>query len=212
MRSFRVTSCRFVDRVTNPLSPIQCCMIYTGDIRNLPANSTHKGAYLFSIKRRYFTMYSSKLPPTSSGANMRYSNTLVLPGALVHYFERPCMPSAPHVLIAEDHAAVRNLLITIVARTYPTCTITAVADGAEAVAAFQAHGADLVITDYAMPIMTGLALIQSLRAQQATIPILVMSMNTAIAEAVLQAGANRFLAKPFTLPDLQQALIDLLPP
>jgi CheY-like chemotaxis protein len=122
------------------------------------------------------------------------------------------MPSAPHILIAEDHAIVRNLLTTIIARMYPTCTITEVDNGAEALAAFQARGADLLITDYAMPVMTGLALIQALRAQQATVPILVMSMNTAITEAVLQAGANRFLPKPFALQALQQALIDLLPP
>ena len=122
------------------------------------------------------------------------------------------MPSAPHILIAEDHASVRTLLNTIVYRLYPTSTITTVANGAEALAVFQARGADLVITDYTMPIMTGLTLTQVLRAQQATVPILVMSMNATIAEAVLQAGANRFLAKPFALPELQQALIDLLPP
>src|SRR5215211_6455267 len=101
------------------------------------------------------------------------------------------MPSAPHLLIAEDHAAVRNLLTTIVARIYPTCTITAVANGAEALAVFQERGADLLITDYAMPIMTGLALTQTLRAHQATLPILVVSMNTAIAKFVLEAGATR---------------------
>src|SRR6476659_1714392 len=117
------------------------------------------------------------------------------------------MPSTPHILIAEDHASVRTLLNTIVYRLYPTSTITAVANGAEALAVFQARGADLVITDYTMPIMTGLTLTQILRAQQATVPILVMSMNATIAEAVLQAGANRFLAKPFALPELQQALI-----
>jgi CheY-like chemotaxis protein len=122
------------------------------------------------------------------------------------------MPSAPHILIAEDHAAVRNLLTTIVARTYPTCTITAVANGAEALAVFQARGADVLITDYTMPIMTGLTLIQTLRAQQSTVPIIVMSMNMAIAEAVVQAGANRFLPKPFAIHELQQILIELLPP
>ena len=121
------------------------------------------------------------------------------------------MPSAPHILIAEDHAAVRNLLTTIVARIYPNCTITTVVNGAEALAVFQAQGADLLITDYTMPIMTGLALVQTLRAQQATVPILAMSMNTAIEQAMLQAGANRFLSKPFALHDLQQVLIDLLP-
>lgn len=122
------------------------------------------------------------------------------------------MPSAPHILIAEDHAAVRDLLTTIVARTYPTCTITAVANGAEALAAFDERGADLLITDYEMPIMAGLALIEALRAQQTTIPILVVSMNTSIAQAVLHAGANRFLPKPFVIPELRQALLDLLPP
>jgi CheY-like chemotaxis protein len=132
-------------------------------------------------------------------------------GASVNSIERPCMPSAPHILIVEDHAAVRELLTTIVARMYPTCTLTAVASGVEALAVYHARGADLVITDYAMPGMTGLALVQTLRAQQATIPILVISMNTAIAEVVLQAGANRFLPKPFSLTELQQILIDLFP-
>lgn len=122
------------------------------------------------------------------------------------------MPSAPHILIAEDHAGVRDLLTTIVTRMYPICTITAVANGAEALAVYHAHSADLLITDYAMPLMTGLALIQTLRAHQATIPILAVSLNIAIAEAVVQAGANRFLAKPFMLAELQQILIDLLPP
>ncbi len=122
------------------------------------------------------------------------------------------MPSSPHILIAEDHAAVRNLLTTIVARTYPSCTITQVVDGREALAVFQARGADLVITDYAMPVMNGLQLIQTLRAQQATVPIIVLSMDTAIAEVVLQAGATSFLPKPFTINGLQQVLTDLLAP
>jgi CheY-like chemotaxis protein len=124
------------------------------------------------------------------------------------------MPYHPHILIAEDQAAVRELITTIVARIYPTCTITAVATGAEALAVYQEHGADVLITDYAMPGMTGLALsqAQALRASQATLPILVISMDTSIAETVVNAGASRFLAKPFGLPELQQALRDLLPP
>jgi CheY-like chemotaxis protein len=131
--------------------------------------------------------------------------------ASMNYSERPCMPSTAHILIAEDHAVVRELLTTIVARMYPTCTVTAVDNGAEALAVYDERGADLLITDFAMPIMTGLALTKALRARQATVPILVVSMNTAIAEVVLDAGANRFLPKPFSLTALQQTLIDLLP-
>jgi len=122
------------------------------------------------------------------------------------------MPSTRHILIAEDHAAVRELLTTIVARIYLVCTITAVATGTEALAVYNDRGADLLITDYAMPNMTGLVLIQILRTQQALIPILVVSMNASITEAVLQAGATRFLPKPFSLHALQQTMIELLPP
>jgi two-component system, NarL family, capsular synthesis sensor histidine kinase RcsC len=121
------------------------------------------------------------------------------------------MPSFPHILIAEQNAAMRDLFTTTVTRMYPTCTITAIANGAEALAVFDERGADVLITGYQMPIMTGLALTQALRARQTTIPILVVSMNTAIAEAVLHAGANRFLPKPFSFTVLQQILIDLLP-
>ena len=120
------------------------------------------------------------------------------------------MPSAPHILIAEDHAAVRELIAAIVTRTRPTSTITAVTNGADALAVYETHGAQLLITDYEMPVMDGLSLVQELRARQARVPILVVSMNAAIAEAVLQAGANRFLSKPFTIPELQQAIGDLL--
>ncbi|MEO7909704.1 MAG: response regulator [Roseiflexaceae bacterium] len=130
----------------------------------------------------------------------------------MNYSERPCMPSAPHILIAEDHAVVRELLTTIVTRIYLICTITAVASGVEALTVYNDRGADLLITDYALPKMTGLTLIQILRAQQATLPILVVSMDTSIIEDVLQAGATRFLPKPFSLPALQQTLIELLPP
>jgi CheY-like chemotaxis protein len=121
------------------------------------------------------------------------------------------MPSFPHILIAEDDAAVRDLFTTIVARTYPKGTITAVANGAEALVEYQTYGANLLITDYEMPIMSGLALTQALRARQAIIPILVVSMNIAIAEVVFAAGANRFLPKPFSFTAFQQIVIDLLP-
>ena len=113
----------------------------------------------YPVKYYCLVADSSVTIPASSDHKLRYSNTSVPQWRTASYSERPCMPSVPHILIAEDHAAVRNLLTTIVARIYPNCTITTVVNGAEALTAFQAHGADLLITDYTMPIMTGLALI-----------------------------------------------------
>src|SRR5438045_1587614 len=113
--------------------------------------------------------------------------------------ERPGMRSTPHILIAEDHVAIRDLLARVVARQYPAGTITAVANGAEALAVYEARGADLVITDYFTPRISGLVLLQTLRAHQATLPILIISQDQSIAEAVVDAGASRFLPKPFDL-------------
>ena len=121
------------------------------------------------------------------------------------------MLSLSRVLIAEDHDSVRRLLVQIVTRIYPSVAITAVANGALALAAYQAHGADLLIVNNDMPMMTGLALVQVLRAQRATIPILMISSTPALATIALIAGANRFLLKPFALSELQQTLIELLP-
>lgn len=121
------------------------------------------------------------------------------------------MATMPHVLIAEDNDEVRALLARVVARTYPSVTISAVADGADALALYLARGADLLITNNDMPIMSGIVLVQTLRAQQASIPILMISSDAVIQPAAMAAGATRFLLKPFVLADLAQALLLLLP-
>ena len=62
-----------------------------------------------------------------------------------------------------------------------------------------------------MPILDGLELIRTLRAQGATMPILSLSAEPHIAEAMLAAGANAFLTKPFRLAECTQVLRSLLP-
>lgn len=117
-----------------------------------------------------------------------------------------------HVLIADDTDAVRALLARIVAKTYPIATISTVADGAQALLIYNQRGADLLITNAHMPGLDGPGLIRALRAQQASLPILMLSSDTAMAAVAMQAGANSFLLKPFMLQQLQQTLRALLPP
>ncbi len=122
------------------------------------------------------------------------------------------MPASPHVIIADDHDAVRALVARIVVRIYPSVRLVAVTNGAEALDAYNQRGADLVITNQDMPVLRGLDLIRALRAQQATIPILMLSSDPKVEPLARAAGATRFLLKPFTIPVLRQVLIDLLPP
>ena len=62
-----------------------------------------------------------------------------------------------------------------------------------------------------MPVMGGLALVRTLRAQGATMPILVLSSDSSIAEGIHLAGANAFLSKPFRVRALTELLRTLLP-
>ena len=120
------------------------------------------------------------------------------------------MPSSPHVLVVDDHAEVRAVLKYIVPQLFPHSTIAQAADGAEALRLVNEQRPDLIITDYHMPIMGGLELVRTLRAQGATMPILVLSSDSSIAETLLAAGATASLLKPFPLAELRDVLRTLL--
>ena len=116
------------------------------------------------------------------------------------------MPSSPHILLVDDHAAVRTMLARVVAQLYLQATIMEASDGAQALSVAAQQRPDLIITDYHMPAINGLELVRTLRAQGATMPILVLSSNSSIAETVLAAGATAFLLKPFPLAEFRDLL------
>ena len=69
------------------------------------------------------------------------------------------------------------------------------------------EGADLILADIAMPSMTGLETITSLRAHGATVPIIVILSNLMVRDVGLvrqikALGAVHLLAKPFTCDQL----------
>ena len=68
-----------------------------------------------------------------------------------------------------------------------------------------------MITDLSMPEMDGLTTIRALRARGLTLPIIASSgLGTDRAEAALEAGADVFLAKPYTAERLSTTLYDVL--
>lgn len=116
-----------------------------------------------------------------------------------------------HIVIAEDFDTVRNLLIRVISNRYPDAIISAVANGILANDIIEQSGADLLIATTHLPLLDGPSLIRKLRAQQSTIPILMLSSDPAMASVAAQVGADRFLLKPFTLQELYQILNALLP-
>lgn len=81
--------------------------------------------------------------------------------------------------------------------------VEVVQNGAEALQAFQQHAPDLVITDLAMPEMDGIELTRRIRGSSDT-PIIVLSVRDSEAMKVraLDAGADDYVTKPFSMPEL----------
>jgi CheY-like chemotaxis protein len=121
------------------------------------------------------------------------------------------MPDAYHVIIADDDAAIRSLIARIVARTYDPITISAVRDGLDALLIYQQQGADLVITNHEMTVLSGLSLIERLRTLSATLPIIMVSAHPSAESRAYAVGVTHFLLKPFPVTQLVQVLTKTLP-
>lgn len=101
------------------------------------------------------------------------------------------------LIIADDHPMMCAGLSEIIART-PDLEIVAIAhDGGQAEALAKTVPADLMILDVAMPIKSGLDVLESLRAAAIRLPVLFFSMYPAdqYVPYVRQAGAQGFIGK-----------------
>jgi CheY-like chemotaxis protein/anti-sigma regulatory factor (Ser/Thr protein kinase) len=116
----------------------------------------------------------------------------------------PAVPAAPTVLVVDDNADMRGYVTRLLART---CTVRAVANGAEALDSIAAGGVpDVVVTDVMMPRVDGFELLRRLRADPVTQDVQVIMLTArAGQEAAVEgfdAGVDDYLAKPFPAAEL----------
>ena len=83
-------------------------------------------------------------------------------------------------------------------------TVDSVFDGQEAIDAIEKNGYDLVILDVMMPKKTGIEVVEQMRRENITTPVLMLTAKTEVDDrcAGLDAGADDYLAKPFALKEL----------
>ena len=106
------------------------------------------------------------------------------------------------VLLAEDDRSVRESLVR--ALTLEGYGVTAVTNGAEALAQLAESTPDVLLLDVSMPVVDGLTVCRVLRSEQNRIPILMLTARTETRDRVagLDAGADDYLPKPFDLAEL----------
>ncbi|WP_396222655.1 PAS domain S-box protein [Gemmatimonas sp.] len=112
------------------------------------------------------------------------------------------------VLLVDDDPMLRELGQRMLDRLAETVHV--VGSGAEALSFLASHSAEVsvIITDLTMPEMSGLELIEQLAVRHPAIPVVAVSGFAVNLDARAELDARRipFVAKPFTLQDLQRAL------
>jgi two-component system, chemotaxis family, chemotaxis protein CheY len=115
------------------------------------------------------------------------------------------------ILIVDDDQACQRLSSFILAADH---TVITADDGSQALDRLAHSPVDLVITDLAMPVMDGLALLRHVRAtlHYASLPVIVMTSSTHEQDhrRVCEAGADAFMPKPAEPDDLLGLVRDLL--
>ncbi|MEH0574616.1 MULTISPECIES: response regulator transcription factor [Streptomyces] len=104
------------------------------------------------------------------------------------------------LVVEDDPQLVRALIINLQARQYG---VDAAPDGATALRLAAARQPDVVMLDLGLPDMDGVDVIKGLRGWT-RVPILVLSARQASDEkvAALDAGADDYVTKPFSMDEL----------
>ncbi len=112
------------------------------------------------------------------------------------------------VLVADDHAVVRQGLKQILADTFGMKIVAEAADGAAVLERLRGGGVDVVVLDLSMPGMSGVEVIKQIRREYPAVYILVLSIHSEdqYAVRVMRAGASGYLTKESAPGELVAAL------
>ena len=117
------------------------------------------------------------------------------------------MADPVRILLADDHALVRQG-VRLILDAQPDMTVVAEAgDGAEAVETVRSTDLDLAILDVAMPRMTGLQAAREIARRRPGLPLLMLSMhdNEQYFFESLKAGASGYVLKSVADQELVDA-------
>jgi DNA-binding NtrC family response regulator len=107
------------------------------------------------------------------------------------------------ILIVEDEAKMRRLLeLNLGEDGFQTLSAPDVETGLDLL---RQNSVDLVLTDLKLPGMGGLEFLQTIKRQNANLPVVVMTAYGSVETAVeaMKAGASDYVLKPFSLAEMR---------
>jgi len=115
------------------------------------------------------------------------------------------------ILVVDDSSTMRRIIKNTLARIGYEDIVEA-ENGVDALAKLEA--VELVLTDWNMPVMDGLTLVNSIRSndQHKGVPIIMVTTEAAKEEIVIaiKAGVNDYIIKPFNQNVLQEKINKLM--
>ena len=120
-------------------------------------------------------------------------------------------PRPTKVVVVEDNVEILRFLSLQLRDAH---SVYLAPDGDKGLELVRREQPDVVITDYMMPGMDGLQLIEALKAEPATatIPVIMLTARNDVADrlAAREAGADVYLSKPFSPQEVRAAVAQLL--
>jgi DNA-binding response OmpR family regulator len=116
----------------------------------------------------------------------------------------------PRVLVVDDDPQVVRLLrVNLELEGYD---VVSASDGIQALDAVAKEKPDLIVCDVMMPGMDGVEVVRRLRADNVTLPVVMLSAKAMRSDmrAGLEAGANEYVTKPFDPAELIDVVDRLL--
>jgi DNA-binding response OmpR family regulator len=120
-------------------------------------------------------------------------------------------PRKARVLVVDDEPPLRELMVLALGDGFECIEA---GDGASALELLRSESPDLVVLDVMLPDISGLDVLRELRGDPAlrATPVVVVSawQSKPDVDRAFEAGADRFLAKPFPVDDLRLTAEELM--
>ncbi|MEG9328502.1 sigma-54 dependent transcriptional regulator [Salinimicrobium catena] len=111
----------------------------------------------------------------------------------------------PKILLIEDEAAIRRVLIKILTEENNSYEVEEAADGLEGIEKIKDQDYDLILCDIKMPKMDGVEVLEAVKKVKPEVPVVMISGHGDLDTAVntMRMGAFDYISKP---PDLNRLL------
>ena len=109
----------------------------------------------------------------------------------------------PTILIVDDDDAIRGMLFDLLSDKYE-CNTAGMAE--EALQYLEVENYDVVLTDIAMPGLSGVELLRKIQDRGMTTPVILISGKGAEedSKSLISLGAFAYITKPFSLDEIEQ--------